>query len=392
MMMAMRRVCWALWLLMACVLHLFGNNVGTFAVLAASVLVPVLLAWLAWFSAHGLRAEFSLPAHGEKNREIAGVLSVRNAGPWPMQKVVCRVICANGLTGEALSHEMVFGLAAKCAMEVPIAARVAHCGRLTMIVTDLRVMDAFGLFARRVPFCAEESVWIWPEGFAMDVTLAAHMSAAVDSERYSMTQPGYDPSETYAIREYIPGDPIKSIHWKLSQKADTLLTRELGLPVVSRMLVLMETTILADYGAVPFAAMDAMVEVFAAVSRALCEVGTAHTLGWKDMETGLFREMAVENEDDIASAMEAVLANPFGAGEMTVASCFRSKHALCAYAHVVVVSPYATPDLAQLCNGNRVTVLECGGDVARDGMQADGTFGISFSANDYARELGGLEL
>jgi uncharacterized protein (DUF58 family) len=31
-----------------------------------------------------------------------------------------------------------------------------------------------------------------------------------------------DPTRIYGIREYVPGDPIKSIHWKVSAKTNKL--------------------------------------------------------------------------------------------------------------------------------------------------------------------------
>lgn len=37
---------------------------------------------------------------------------------------------------------------------------------------------------------------------------------------------GNDHSEIYDIREYMPGDDIRSIHWKLSSKTDKLILRE----------------------------------------------------------------------------------------------------------------------------------------------------------------------
>ena len=36
---------------------------------------------------------------------------------------------------------------------------------------------------------------------------------------------GYDFSEVTGIREYIPGDKLQNIHWKLSAKKDILMVR-----------------------------------------------------------------------------------------------------------------------------------------------------------------------
>ena len=49
---------------------------------------------------------------------------------------------------------------------------------------------------------------------------------------------GNDPSEMFDIREYVPGDDIRSIHWKLSGKTDQLILRESSEPSHYNMVLL----------------------------------------------------------------------------------------------------------------------------------------------------------
>jgi len=386
-----RRVCWMLWLFGAAVLHWFGNNAGTFTVLFASIVVPVLLAALGSFAAGSIRVTFDMPRDGTKNEPFTGVLHVQNAGFFPVQRAVCRVTCTNALTGAGMTRVLPFSLPPKGKTDIRFDLVSSHCGRLTVTTDHLRTGDVFGLFERSIAFHAEHGLWIRPSRFPVNVSLPEQADAIADSDEYSMTQPGYDPSETYAIRAYIPGDPIRSIHWKLSQKADTLLTRELGLPVVRRMLLLLETTILGT-DTINADAMDAAAEVFASVSSALCGQGVAHTLGYRDAETGALREWELADEDTLAMATEGFLTSTFTKGGNTVAARFRDAHELCAYAHVVVVAVETPPDLDLLRNGNRVTALVCNGEPAWNGYQPDGTYAFAFSTENYAIELDMLEL
>ena len=387
-----RRVYWALWLCGAAVLHWFGNNAGTFAVLLASVCAPLLLAALGMRAARGVRAAFELPRDCVKNEALSGVLRVRNTGFLPIQRAVCALSCTNSLTGEIASRELSFSLPPLGKADIRFTFLSAHCGKLTVTASRLRTGDALGLFACETGFRAERSVWNFPLRFPISLSLQEQADAITDSDQYSMTQPGFDPSETYAIREYIPGDPIRSIHWKLSQKADTLLTRELGLPVVRRLLLLLETTILGADKPIAPAQMDAAEEVFTAVSAALCAQGVPHTLGFRDAETGALREAEIESEDDLAAAAEEFLLSAFTPGGHTAASRFRDAHELCAYAHAIVVATENPPDLDLLRNGNRVTALICGGDMSQNGCQPDGTYAFAFSPENYAIELDTLEL
>ena len=52
-------------------------------------------------------------------------------------------------------------------------------------------------------------------------------SAVSDSARESKKDPkSYEKIEISDIREYVTGDPLKSIHWKLSSKAEDFLVRD----------------------------------------------------------------------------------------------------------------------------------------------------------------------
>lgn len=41
---------------------------------------------------------------------------------------------------------------------------------------------------------------------------------------------GSDASEMFDIRDYVPGDDIRTIHWKLSGKTDELIVRQASAP------------------------------------------------------------------------------------------------------------------------------------------------------------------
>lgn len=63
----------------------------------------------------------------------------------------------------------------------------------------------------------------------MQLSFSDRSSVELDSDEYSMRHPGDDPSETFALREYVPGDRVRSIHWKLTEKTGEVIVRQLGL-------------------------------------------------------------------------------------------------------------------------------------------------------------------
>ena len=116
-------------------------------------------------------------------------------------------------------------------------------------------------------------------------------------------------------------------------------------------------------------------------------MGIAHVVGWRNAQSGAFESRDINSNGDIEAAMEDFLANKIMAGEVSTASCFNNFHGQCAYAHVIVVSPYIPPDIALLYNGNRVTVLHCSDSTAIDKAHA-----IAFSVSNYQHDLYDMEL
>ena len=127
----------------------------------------------------------------------------------------------------------------------------------------------FGLFRSRLSFRGEAMAvgMIAPNIFPMETQIAYGESTNMDSDEYSMKKAGYDPSETFAIREYQPGDRIRQIHWKLTEKFDNLMVRDYGLPIQNTILLLLETGYAQDKPDPD--CMDALAEALLSVSQEL---------------------------------------------------------------------------------------------------------------------------
>ena len=59
---------------------------------------------------------------------------------------------------------------------------------------------------------------VYPRKVNLQVELSQMTIGAPKSEGMMQNRKGNDLSEIFDIREYVPGDDIRSIHWKLSSK------------------------------------------------------------------------------------------------------------------------------------------------------------------------------
>lgn len=380
------RLLWALWLLGALALYLFENGLATRFLLAASALLPPVFVLLSALAARRVRAQLELPARGQRGGACSCELRVNNKSPMPLQRVRCRLLCENVLTGERSQGDLTCAPAARRAATVRFELTAAHCGQLRVALSGLWVSDPFGLAEIPVGCAAGGSVWILPGLFRPQVALTGQAFSSLMLDADAMAAPGHDPSEPYAIREYIPGDDVRSIHWKLSAKTDRLMVRERGLPLGDQALLLFETALHRGFASP--AAIDAMAAVLLSLSRALAEEGVRHSVLFQPPDAAP-QCLQIEDVQDAQALIPHILSCPVRAGEATLAGCLRAYPEKCAAAHVAAVSALIPPDMPPLPGA--LTVL-CPSGEAADGETAERLPVRRFDPHAYERDLRDLNL
>ena len=374
------RLLYGAWLIAAAALYFFENNTGTRAVLAASVLLPAASICCAAASARSLRASLSAPERCAARQSTSISLNVRRLLPGA---ALCGALCAH----ERLSGEYLLRPVCLSAPSSSFVLPAAHCGVTEWTLRDASVQDLFGLCRFSALPCEAAHTLVLPQLFPMQVSFSAGEAVSAQGEQWSSSRPGFDPSETFSLRAYVPGDPIRQIHWKLSSKTDTLMLRELGLPVTEETLLLLDTA--APAGAVDAAALDAAVTALLSLSCALAAQGTAHSVGWRASPSGDLRLCEVRRDSDFSALQEQLLATAFAAGGEDVCTAFCSACGGQSYAHTVVCALSLSVGLERLCRGNRVTLLL---PDAASVPEKSGARITVFSAESMARELHILEI
>lgn len=379
------RIAWLLVLASALALYLFENNTGTRILLLCAVVCPLCAALCVFVPRPRLSVVLEVPASVTRGKAAACTLILENAGPLPLSLVRCTLDIRNPLTGERGGLTTISAVGARGTVATAFSVEAGHCGRLAVQVTDIKILDLFGLFARSVPCQMCMAALVLPVVSPVELSLSDTADFLTDSQHYSPQRPGCDPSETFRIREYVPGDPIRQIHWKLSQKTDTVLVRELGLPVADTVLLLLETAALEGPPVTP-EDMDEMLDLLFSVSHALLARDVPHTVGWQSRDCGCeYREIYAV--DDLVELQSLLLSNEPGAGE-AAAGCYGRGHIQ--YAHVAVFSTYLSPDVSLLCHRNRVTVLMPGKAASQPGFIEAGLSVVPFTGAELRH--GGLHL
>ena len=279
---------------------------GSGLALAAALLPPllVLLALpLNLYLRRKLTASLETPVNLRKGEQGEGRLLLENPTLLPVLRLSCRLEAENCLTGQRQSLRLNALLLPRQKRSVPFALGDTLCGRVKLRLTELRLYDPFGLIPVRRKLSMHRSATVQPETFRQELLMDLMAGQGADSDSYSPYRPGPDVSETFQIREYVEGDSLRQIHWKLTGKLDKLIVRDPSLPVVRSVLLYWER----DNVRLGPGLMDAQAEVVLSLCRSLLDQSVFFTIGWNEPAEQRCILHNVTSMDDLVALMPRML-------------------------------------------------------------------------------------
>lgn len=96
-----------------------------------------------------------------------------------------------------------------------------HCGTRQLRVEQLRIYDYLGLFSHRIKTIPTGLLIVEPQPLETEA-----LCGQAHSDRALIPKRGGGFSEEHELREYLPGDDLRQIHWKLSAKTGKTVVRQ----------------------------------------------------------------------------------------------------------------------------------------------------------------------
>lgn len=347
-------LCWTTFLLIYgiasdsyLILPLLVITIGMFLYLAITVyIVPKYL-------------HIALDVDGDtrKRTEISGRLLLKNHSYLPIAKALLILNCENVLTKEQEHIPITFSIRDRYAETILWNFQSEHCGKVVFTIDKVSISDALGIFKKDFPTQISQSLLVMPDTFYTYVDITNRNVPNMDSDYYSDTKKGFDAGETFGIRDYVPGDSTKFIHWKLTNKLDKVVIRELGFPIQNSIALFFETGYPEDN--VPPENIDAMVEALASVSGSLCEQQLEHHIVWYDTNAAQILDYHILDDEVLTEVISLLLSCTFKEDKDSVLSKYLDSYREFKYAHTVYISSYiAEYDMEQIQNISSVTVLQ----------------------------------
>ena len=308
-------------------------------------------------------------------------VSITNHGHMPCGNISVTVSKEDALFRDSETIRKNTAIAGKSKTRCDMAMYVSHCGRLQLTLRSVRLFAPFGLFSTCAKIDNAVTVFdVYPDDVEMTLSPARENPFAyIAEEEYSTTRPGDDPSELFGVREYQPGDKQNRIHWNLTAARDELIVKELGLPVDTATVLLVDCCELPHRNGERM--YDALMMTLSAVARAMIAKRRIFYLAWLRQSdslgtrsgkekgadasvsgsTGAWRNR-IESEEDFLFALTQIFEiRPTGKTE-SVTVQYANRFAKERYRNILYVTTdltqTAAEGLAQMRFDSHVTVYE----------------------------------
>lgn len=177
-----------------------------------------------------------------------------------------------------------------------------HCGKMLCKLENTRVYDYMGLFWLCIQKKTAKPLVIRP--------VPVPMQYVPDLERFAASswrpKAGGGFSENHEMRQYVPGDKLNQVHWKLTAKTGEIIVREPMEPERNRVLIEMELRGTPDQ-------LDRKFGQLLWLSQHLLEMGLKHEL--RVLTGDGVQNCRVENAEDLDAAVDYLLGQKMASTE-----------------------------------------------------------------------------
>lgn len=345
---------------------------GLLLVLAVVMLLVTGISFvLVHFSVRELELELQAPAVAEKGKPFTVQLNILKKSRIPCGAARVTLVCKNRLTGVTLREVFRSGMD-----EIQLTEQ--YCGCLDLSLESVRIYDWTGVLPVRYRKPCSRRVLVMPDTIPLEVSPRLAISNLMDAEEYSQYKKGQDRQETFQIREYLPGDALQQIHWKLSSKLDRLVVRDPSLPMDPSLLLFW------DKSEAEPAVCDCLCEAFVSLAQAFAEAGVSFRMAWNGE---LIHTADVVGTDQLPEAVAELLKTEKPDPSLSGAALYLGTVGNAEAGRILYLSGKFADDIRSLSAHAEILLLYCGTDSIVAEETEDGVPVRSFTPDTYENEL-----
>lgn len=161
----------------------------------------------------------------EKNQEVPFQIEISNDSYGGLVNVTLELEVGNGFATDLVPTTLNAPLSSHGVTKVEYPIRSRYAGSMEVQVKGIVLYDLLSFHSVRKEMQEGCQIYAMPHGKSdFDWNLNDYEMGMEEAEESNCK--GNDFSDVSQIREYIPGDSIRDIHWKLSAKRDDIMVKD----------------------------------------------------------------------------------------------------------------------------------------------------------------------
>jgi|GEM_PF-5401966 len=301
----MRRVLVTVWLIAAIILYIFTGTLYSALLVSAAVVFPCAALVLGAISAKRVRISLVVPAKIKKGEPALCTLVLENGSIIPLFHAALTVKVRNNLTSKEQIVPITISAGPNKKALYEFIFESTSCGQYEFICEQFKIMDFLRLRSIRRNAGIKETRVSMPDTFQTQVFFSDADSSLGSGDTSNINKKGSDHTDPLQYRDFVDGDPMNRINYKLSFKYERYMIADGSQPRKEAYLVLWNGG-LPPEGASP-SVSDALAEAFISICMFLADAGIPYTAAWQSSELGAITQMEVTSRDELYDVIQGVM-------------------------------------------------------------------------------------
>lgn len=232
-----------------------------------------------------------------------GVL-LQNPSIFSSLKCICEMDFCNKYLGVENKCNMLLAISPLSKKVYNYTFDTSEIGDIEVKINTLEIYDLFGIVKTVFEVNDSSEICILPQKYSIDDEVkAGAMNNLYENDNENVK--GFESSDSFDIRNYIPGDRIKDIHWKLSVKKDDLLVKERLRISDSKIVIWIDSSSSRKIRENILSLAYGLIEDFSSE-------GIVSNVYWYDYNTNNISFYNINSSDDIKTLFKNVYSSGFG--------------------------------------------------------------------------------
>ncbi|MDY4079142.1 MAG: DUF58 domain-containing protein [Clostridium sp.] len=250
----------------------------------------------------------SIDVAQNKNDGIEVKILIKNNSIFPAVNGELKLCYYNKFSGNKEIEYINFPINSKETESIDFKVKSKYCGKLIIEIQSLKIYDYLTFSSVKKKVNKSKEIIVLPQIYDLNFSSNVININSLDGEIFSKDKAGDDPSEVFNVREYVEGDKIQRIHWKLSSKVDNVMIKEYSQPIVNDSIIIVEFCENENN----INKIQGIIETAISLSHMLLSYNYIHYICWYDRNKDFFNKIIINSEEDMLGvACELLSLKPY---------------------------------------------------------------------------------